>query len=47
MTSAQLLGLAFFAPMMIVTFSLLGFHYYTQWKKHKESKGPMARFNKR
>ena len=47
MTSAQILGLAFFGPMMIVTFSLLGFHYYNQWKENKESKGPMARFNKR
>lgn len=47
MTSAQLLGVVFFTPMIIVTFSLLGFHYYTQWKEHKESKGPMATFNKR
>ena len=47
MTSAQLLGLAFFGPMMVVTFSVLGFHYYNQWKENKAKKSPMARFNKR
>ena len=47
MTSAQLLGLAFFAPMIIVTFVLLGYHYYTQWKERKAARGPMATFNKR
>ena len=47
MTSAQIVGLAFFGPMMIVTFSLLGFHYYNQWKENKAKKGPMATFNKR
>ena len=47
MTSAQLLGVVFFTPMIIVTFSMLGFHYYTQWKERKAARGPMATFNKR
>lgn len=47
MTSAQILGIAFFGPMMVVTFSVLGFYYYNQWKENKTKKGPMARFNKR
>lgn len=47
MTSAQIVGLAFFGPMMVVTFSVLGYYYYNQWKENKAKKGPMARFNKR
>ena len=35
MTSAQIVGVAFFAPMMVVTFSVLGFYYYNQWKENK------------
>ncbi|UIS25015.1 hypothetical protein PQC65_gp077 [Aeromonas phage pAEv1810] len=47
MTSGQYFGLAFFAPMMVVTFSMLGFYYYNRWKENKAKKGPMATFNKR
>lgn len=47
MTTAQLVGVAFFAPMMIVTFSLLGVYYYNQRKETRTKKGPMAVFNKR
>lgn len=45
MNTAQLVGIAFFAPMMFVTFFGLGYHYYSNWKQNK--KGPMAVFNKR
>ena len=47
MTSAQIVGLAFFGPMIVIVFSVLGFHYYNQWKENKAKKGPMATFNKR
>ncbi len=47
MTSAQILGVTFFGPMIVIVFSVLGFYYYNQWKENKAKKGPMARFNKR
>ena len=44
MDTSQLVGIAFFAPLMVVAFGYVGYHFY---KQNNSTKRPMATFNKR
>jgi hypothetical protein len=44
MYESSIIGITFFAPMIVISFGYVGYYAYRQYK---DARKPMAKFNKR